>query len=171
MPTFHHHPDGHVILRGDGRPYRATVADFPADCQALGLPAYPGLPEGWTERIYDGARDLLGRPDHREDNPEPPGVVADYLAAFDRLVALDVARDAAAEAARAEEEAERHRARDAENEAMAARAPAQMSEAEARAAEQNAKLRELAAAPTDAPPSEHMARATAQAVAKPKRSK
>lgn len=141
MPTFHHHPDGHVILRGDGRPYRATVEDFATDCQVLDLPAYPGLPEGWSERIYDGERDLLGRPDHREDNPDPPGPLAAYLAAFDRLVAADIARDSAAVAARDLVEADQRRARNEANDRQRAKHAAELEAAQKRIDGENKHLR------------------------------
>lgn len=148
MPTFHHHPDGHVILRGEGRPYRATLADFLADCQALDLPAYPGLPEGWSERIYDGQRDLLGRPDHRDDNPDPPGVLPAYLAAFDRLVAADIARDEGAAAAREHVAAEQRRVRDATNQRQREQHAAALEKAQKLITAENVKLRAKAA--TDA---------------------
>lgn len=146
MPIFHHHPDGHIFISGSGRPYRATLAEFATDCQALGLPEYPGLPDGWTERSFDGERDILGRPEHRDDNPEPLMMLTAYLGAFDRLVAADVARDEGKVAARAQQEADMRKADDEANAAMMKQAKEQMAVAKKAQDEANAKMRALASA-------------------------
>jgi hypothetical protein len=93
MPEFHHHPDGRIIIRGAARPYIATLAEFQADCLALGLPEYPGLPEGWTERACTADRDVLRRPDHADDATERLAGADAYLAAVDALLAADDARE------------------------------------------------------------------------------
>jgi hypothetical protein len=149
---FHHHPDGRIIIRGDGRPYIATLAEFQGDCQALGLPAYPGLPEGWTERTVTEDRDILRRPDHADDADERLAGADAYLAAYPALLAADDARelekaqqrnaDAVAEMQReARERAEHEAQRQAIEAARQARMAAEEAAAKAAAPPQSAQAR------------------------------
>lgn len=59
MAKFHHHPDDVIYIRSISGDYVADLPTFEADLEALQLPAYPGLPEGYRERRYDGARHIL----------------------------------------------------------------------------------------------------------------
>ena len=51
---FQHHPDGWIYVRGTTITYWDTPANFAVD---LGK-AYPGLPAGYIERIYDPPNNL-----------------------------------------------------------------------------------------------------------------
>ncbi|HYG91211.1 MAG TPA: hypothetical protein VD978_33710 [Azospirillum sp.] len=88
---FHHHPDNLIYLRG-ARTYMAQVAEFAADLVACGLPAYAGLPEGATERRYDGGRHLVGYGERGFEDAEPWPEGDAYLAALDALLAARAAR-------------------------------------------------------------------------------
>ncbi|HEX7126429.1 MAG TPA: hypothetical protein VF406_11775 [Thermodesulfobacteriota bacterium] len=93
---FHHHPDGLIVVRGDAGVYGADLATFAADCTALGLPAYEGVPVGMRERRYTpGQRHTLhdATSQYGAAIPWPAGDA--YCTALPDLLAAQAARESA----------------------------------------------------------------------------
>lgn len=101
MPTFHHHPDDVIYIRGPIGDYMADRASFHADLEALQLPSYPDLPEGYRERRYDGARHVLLTANSQFGGDVPWPFGDSVLAAYDALLRRMEQRITAEEAAHA----------------------------------------------------------------------
>jgi hypothetical protein len=94
---LHQHPDGRIFIRDPSSGYEASLADFAADNGSTGSPqaeaAFPALPPGMAERIYEpGERHVLADAKGNafpQALPWPPG---DAIIA--KLAALRAARGA-----------------------------------------------------------------------------